>query len=400
MWTTLVKHAAIAAQIVQLFHARFDPRLELSAEEREAREAEALAAIEAALQAVESLDEDRILRHFVNAVQAAVRTNFYQLDTRRPAEAADRHQVRQPQARRLPLPRPLYEIFVYSPRVEGVHLRFGKVARGGIRWSDRPQDFRTEVLGLVKAQQVKNAVIVPVGAKGGFVPKLLPKGATREAVQAEGTAAYKLFISTLLDLTDNLGDKGVIPPDNVVRHDDDDPYLVVAADKGTATFSDIANEISRRARLLARRRLRVRRLGRLRPQEDGHHRARRLGIGQAPFPRDGRRHRQDAVHRGRRRRHVGRRVRQRHAAREDDQAASPPSTIATSSSIPIPIRQKSFAERQRLFDLPRSSWQDYDKALISKGGGVFSALAQGDRAVAARRRRRSASPRPRRRRRR
>ena len=143
----------------------------------------------------------------------------------------------------LPLPKPLYEIFVYSPRVEGVHLRFGKVARGGIRWSDRPQDFRTEILGLVKAQQVKNAVIVPVGAKGGFVPKFLPKG-PREAVQAEGTATYKLFISSLLDLTDNLGDKGVIPPDNVVRHDDDDPYLVVAADKGTATFSDIANTIS------------------------------------------------------------------------------------------------------------------------------------------------------------
>src|SRR5205085_11027657 len=143
----------------------------------------------------------------------------------------------------LPLPRPLYEIFVYSPRVEGVHLRFGKVARGGIRWSDRPQDFRTEVLGLVKAQQVKNAVIVPVGAKGGFVPKQLPTG-PREAVQAEGTAAYTVFISSLLGITDNLGPEGVNPPENVVRHDGDDPYLVVAADKGTATFSDIANGIS------------------------------------------------------------------------------------------------------------------------------------------------------------
>src|SRR4029079_16317779 len=121
---------------------------------------------------------------------------------------------------------------------------FGKVARGGIRWSDRPQDFRTEILGLVKAQQVKNAVIVPVGAKGGFVPKLMPKAATREQVMAEGTATYKLFISTLLDVTDNLGDKGVVPPPNVVRHDDDDPYLVVAADKGTETFSDIANGIA------------------------------------------------------------------------------------------------------------------------------------------------------------
>ena len=169
-------------------------------------------------------------------------------------------------------------------------MRFGKVARGGIRWSDRPQDFRTEILGLVKAQQVKNAVIVPVGSKGGFVPKRMPVGGTREAIQAEGVATYKLFMQSLLDITDNLDLKGVVPPDDVVRHDDDDPYLVVAADKGTATFSDIANGISRGARLLARRRLRLRRLGRLRPQGHGHHRPRRLGIGQAAFPRDGRRH--------------------------------------------------------------------------------------------------------------
>src|SRR5260370_39332546 len=148
----------------------------------------------------------------------------------------------------MPAPRPLYEIFVDSPPVEGVPLRFGKVARGGIRWSDRPQDFRTEILGLAKAQQVKNAVIVPVGAKGGFVPKLLLKGGTRELVEAEGMDAYKLFISTLLDITDNLGDNGVIAPENVVRHDDDDPYLVVAADKGTATFSDLANAIAREHR--------------------------------------------------------------------------------------------------------------------------------------------------------
>src|SRR6202040_1654775 len=144
----------------------------------------------------------------------------------------------------LPAPRPLYEIFVYSPRVEGIHLRFGKVARGGLRWSDRPQDFRTEILGLVKAQQVKNAVIVPVGAKGGFVPKRLPVG-NRDAIQAEAIAVYKIFMSTLLDLTDNLDLKSVVAPVKVVRHDADDPYLVVAADKGTATFSDIANEIAR-----------------------------------------------------------------------------------------------------------------------------------------------------------
>src|SRR5207249_3940709 len=177
------------------------------------------------------------------AVQAAIRTNFYQLDAQGQPKALIAIKFASGKLDGLPAPRPLYEIFVYSPRLEAVHLRFGKVARGGIRWSDRPQDFRTEILGLVKAQQVKNAVIVPVGAKGGFVPKLLPKG-PREAVQAEGTAAYKLFISTLLDITDNIGDKGIIPPDSVVRHDEDDPYLVVAADKGTATFSDLANSIS------------------------------------------------------------------------------------------------------------------------------------------------------------
>ena len=144
----------------------------------------------------------------------------------------------------MPLPRPLYEIFVYSPRVEGVHLRFGKVARGGLRWSDRPQDFRTEVLGLVKAQQVKNAVIVPVGAKGGFVPKHLPPASDRQAWLAEGTESYRIFVRTLLQLTDNIVGDDVVPPADTVRHDGDDPYLVVAADKGTATFSDIANALS------------------------------------------------------------------------------------------------------------------------------------------------------------
>ena len=218
----------------------------------------------------------------------------------------------------MPLPRPLFEIFVYSPRVEAVHMRFGKVARGGIRWSDRPQDFRTEILGLVKAQNVKNAVIVPVGAKGGFVPKYLPVGGTREAIAAEGVAAYKLFISTLLDITDNIGTgtRGVIPPPDVIRHEGDDPYLVVAADKGTATFSDIANDLAiahdywlgDASRLAARP---------VTTTEDRHHRARRLGVGQAAFPRNGCQYPHYAVHRGRRRRHVGRRFRQRHAARKN-----------------------------------------------------------------------------------
>ena len=180
MWRTLTKHASIAKDIAELFHARFDPRTDIGEAERAEQQAVCVARIEAAINNVQSLDEDRILRHFVNAVLSALRTNFYQIDKdgQPKAQIAIKYESRK--LTTLPAPRPLYEIFVYSPRVEGVHLRFGKVARGGIRWSDRPQDFRTEILGLVKAQQVKNAVIVPVGAKGGFVPKQLPVGGTRE----------------------------------------------------------------------------------------------------------------------------------------------------------------------------------------------------------------------------
>src|SRR4029078_1708768 len=212
--------------------------------ERQQREAAIAGEIEEALKVVESLDEDRIVRHFVNAVQSAIRTNYYQFgnDGQPKPEISIKFSSRKLDD--MPKPAPLCEIFVYSPRFEAVHMRFGKVARGGIRWSDRPQDFRTEILGLVKAQQVKNAVIVPVGSKGGYVPKQMPVGGTREAIQAEGVATYKLFMQSLLDITDNYDLKGVAPPENVVRHDDDDPYLVVAADKGTATFSDIANAIS------------------------------------------------------------------------------------------------------------------------------------------------------------
>ena len=232
----------------------------------------------------------------------------------------------------LPEPRPRFEIFVYSPRVEGVHLRFGAVARGGLRWSDRRDDFRTEVLGLVKAQMVKNTVIVPVGAKGGFFCKQLPDPGDRDAWMAEGIACYKTFICGLLDITDNLVDGETVPPRAVVRHDGDDSYLVVAADKGTATFSDIANGVAAGLRLLARRRVRLRRLGGLRPQGDGHHRPRRVGVGAAALPRAGRRLPGRGLHRGRHRRHVRRRVRQRHAAAPSTPGWSPRSTTATSSS--------------------------------------------------------------------
>ncbi|MCC6887091.1 MAG: NAD-glutamate dehydrogenase [Hyphomicrobiales bacterium] len=369
MWETLVRHAPLAAQIVRLFHVRFDPR-EGASEARAERQQEIVAAIEQALTAVHSLDEDRILRHFVNAVQGALRTNYYQVDGegRPKAQIAIKFASRKIEG--LPLPRPLYEIFVYSPRVEGVHLRFGKVARGGIRWSDRPQDFRTEILGLVKAQQVKNAVIVPVGAKGGFVPKQVPKGGTREQVQAEGTAAYKLFIATLLDVTDNLGDDGVVAPDNVVRHDDDDPYLVVAADKGTATFSDIANAIA---------------------QERGFW----LGDAFASGGSAGYDHKKMGITA----RGAWESVK-RHFREMDINVGATPFTVAGVGDMsgdvfgngllremtirliaafdhrdifidPDPDPARSYAERKRLFELPRSSWQDYDKSLISSGGAVY-----------------------------
>jgi len=377
MSATLRKHAAIAAQIVVLFKTRFDPHLKIAPDERAKQEAQIASAIDSALQAVESLDEDRIIRHFVNAVRSAIRTNYFQLDRDGQTKAQIAIKFASRKVDDMPLPRPLYEIFVYSPRFEGVHLRFGKVARGGIRWSDRPQDFRTEILGLVKAQNVKNAVIVPVGAKGGFVPNYLPAAAPREAIQAEGVATYKMFISTLLDITDNIGPgtTGVIPPADVVRKDDDDPYLVVAADKGTATFSDIANDIAI---------------------------AHDYWLGDA-FASGG--------SAGYDHKKIGITARgawesvKRHFREMDIDVATTPFTVVgvgdmsgdvfgngmlrekTANLIaafdhrdifidPDPDAERTFAERRRLFDLPRSSWQDFDKALISKGGGVYPRSAK------------------------
>ncbi|MGA2892664.1 MAG: NAD-glutamate dehydrogenase [Xanthobacteraceae bacterium] len=377
MWATLRKYPSIAAQIVSLFQTRFDPHLRVPPDERAAREAAIVAAIEAALQAVESLDEDRILRHFVSAVTSAIRTNFYQLGADGFAKELIAIKFASRKVDAMPLPRPLYEIFVYSPRVEGVHLRFGKVARGGIRWSDRPQDFRTEVLGLVKAQNVKNAVIVPVGAKGGFVPKYLPSGGPREAIQAEGVATYKMFISTLLDITDNIGagTTGVIAPPDVVRHDGDDPYLVVAADKGTATFSDIANGLA--------------------IEHDFW-----LGDAFASGGSAGYDHKKIGITA----RGAWESVK-RHFREMDVDIATVPFTVVgigdmsgdvfgngllrekTTKLIaafdhrdifidPDPDPEQSFAERKRMFDLPRSSWQDFDNAVLSKGGGIYPRKAK------------------------
>ena len=402
LWATLVKHAAIAGQIVALFRARFDPSPSFrgAGEAREpgiqpqaqsvsldsgpvpsarpgmtdaraAREAAIVADIETALTEVESLDEDRIIRHFVNVVQSAVRTNFYQrgADGEPKQEIAIKLDSRKVDG--MPLPRPLYEIFIYSPRLEAVHLRFGKAARGGIRWSDRPQDFRTEVLGLVKAQQVKNACIVPVGAKGGFVPKRMPAG-PREAVQAEGVATYKIFMATLLDLTDNIAPDGaIVPPADVVRHDGDDPYLVVAADKGTATFSDLANGIASEHGFWLddafasggsagydHKGMGITARGAWESVKR-HFREMDVDIGKTPFTAVGVGDMSgDVFGNGMLRERTTRLI----AAFDHRDIFIDPS----------PDSEKTFAERKRLFDLPRSSWQDFDKSLISPGGGIYS----------------------------
>jgi len=374
MWTTLVKHAAIAKLIVDLFHTRFDVHFTGSLERRAEAEAAVVAQIDQALQQVASLDEDRIVRQFVNVVQAAVRTNFYQLDADGWPNAEITFKLDSGKVNGMPLPRPLHEISVYSPRLEAVHLRFGKVARGGIRWSDRPQDFRTEVLGLVKAQQVKNAVIVPNGAKGGFVPKKMPLG-NREAMQAEGVATYKIFMARLLDITDNLDGDKVVPPVNVVRHDGDDPYLVVAADKGTATFSDIANGIA---------------------QDHGFW----LDDAFASGGSAGYDHKKMGITA----RGAWESVKRHFRELDTDISKIPFSVVGvgdmsgdvfgngmlrerTISLVaafdhrdifidPAPDPEASFVERKRLFELPQSSWQDYNKALISAGGGVFPRSAK------------------------
>ncbi|MHA6692137.1 NAD-glutamate dehydrogenase [Devosia sp. A449] len=363
----LVKQSGAAAALVALFDALHNPAVG----DRESRAALARQDIAAALDAMASLDEDTIIRRFLNLVEASVRTNACQRDGDGKPMPALAIKFDSALVDGMAAPRPYREIAVYSPRVEGAHLRFGAIARGGIRWSDRPEDFRTEVLGLVKAQQVKNAVIVPVGAKGGFVPKLLVPGMAREAMQAEGVAAYTIFIGALLDVTDNLVDGAVVPPANVVRRDGDDPYLVVAADKGTASFSDTANGIA---------------VGR------GFW----LGDAFASGGSAGYDHKKMAITaRG------GWESVKRHFRELDRDILKHAFTVAGVGDMsgdvfgnamllskeirlvaafdhrdifidPNPDAAASFAERQRLFALPRSSWQDYDKGLISAGGGVFS----------------------------
>ena len=368
LWEAINRYPTIAQKLVDLFHHRFSP--DLDEQQRSKGVTATLEAIHVALEDVASLDDDRILRYFLTVLNATVRTNFFQISQEGGVKETLAFKLMPREIDFLAEPRPYREIFVYSPRVEGVHLRFGPVARGGLRWSDRPQDFRTEVLGLVKAQQVKNAVIVPVGAKGGFFPKHLPVGGSREEVFAEGTAAYKIFINSLLDVTDNLKDGGVEPPERVVRLDDDDPYLVVAADKGTATFSDTANGLSD---------------GRNFWLSDAF-----ASGGSAGY---------DHKKMGITARGAWEAVK-RHFREMDHDIQTEPFTVVGVGDMsgdvfgngmllspatkvvaafdhrdifidPTPDPETTYAERKRLFDMGRSSWKDYDTKLLSKGGGVF-----------------------------
>jgi len=367
---TLQRHAGLARDLLELFTLRFDPQRGLAPAAREEAEAPIRKRIEGALAAVPSLDEDRILRQFRNLVDATVRTNFYQSDPagRRSATLAFKLDSKAVDA--APQPKPFREIWVYSRRVEGIHLRFAPIARGGIRWSDRAQDFRTEILGLVRAQLVKNAVIVPSGAKGGFLPKELPRTGGREETQREGIAAYRIFISALLDITDNIKDGKVVPPRHVVRHDGDDPYLVVAADKGTATFSDIANEISAKHDFWLgdafasggsagydHKGMAITARGAWECVKR-HFREMDMDIQQQPF------------------RVVGVGDMSGDVFGNGMLLSEHIQLVAAFDHRDILIDPNpgtgAFAERKRLFDLPRSSWQDFDKSKISKGGGVFS----------------------------
>ncbi|MGQ0532031.1 MAG: NAD-glutamate dehydrogenase [Caulobacteraceae bacterium] len=367
----LANNPRIAALILAWFKARFDPNLPETMDTRIARSSKLEFMIEAKLTEVVSLDADRALRRIAHLVKVIRRTNYYQTGRDGEPKPYISFKIDSNAVAELPAPKPYREIWVASPQVEGVHLRFGPVARGGLRWSDRRDDFRTEVLDLVKAQQVKNAIIVPVGAKGGFFPKRLPPRGAPEYQEA-GVEAYKTFLRGLLDVTDNIKGDAIVPPRDVVRWDDDDPYLVVAADKGTATFSDIANAIS---------------------AEYGHW----LGDAFASGGSVGYDHKVmgitakgawEAVKRHFR--EIGKNIQEEEftVIGVGDMSGD---VFGNGMLLSRKIRllaafdhrdifidpnpkdcEASWVERKRLFDTPRSSWQDYDKKLVSKGGGVFS----------------------------
>ncbi|MGQ0486343.1 MAG: NAD-glutamate dehydrogenase [Hyphomicrobiales bacterium] len=365
MAQTLVKHAEIARLLVRLFFVLFDPGVRDEAKAKNLRDD-----IEAALTQVPNLDEDRIVRRHENLVSSILRTNYFQKDKSDGAPPVISFKIDSKKVDGLPDPKPFAEIFVYAPDVEGVHLRGGPIARGGIRWSDRPEDFRTEVLGLAKAQSVKNAVIVPVGAKGGFVPKRFRSGDSREQIQAEGIRTYKRFISSLLDLTDNLKGTSVVPPEATVRRDEDDPYLVVAADKGTATFSDTANGISQSHGFWLddafasggsagydHKKMGITARGAWEAVKR-HFREMDVDIQNQPFSVIGVGDMSgDVFGNGML---LSRQIRLLAAFDHRDIFIDP-----------APDAERAVIERERLFALPRSSWQDYDKSLISAGGGIF-----------------------------
>jgi glutamate dehydrogenase len=368
----LADHPGVARLVLDLFQTKFDPAVvaDLAARKEQAKAVEAK--IGEALQAVESLDADRVLRRIAALVGAILRTNYYQPGSDGQPKPYISFKIASRDLEDLPAPKPYREIFISAPHIEGVHLRFGPVARGGLRWSDRRDDFRTEVLGLVKAQQVKNAVIVPVGSKGGFYPKQLPRGGDRDAIQAEAIRAYKTFLSGLLDITDNIdADNKVVPPPSVIVHDGEDPYLVVAADKGTATFSDIANGVA---------------------EDYGFW----LGDAFASGGSVGYDHKVMGITA----RGAWEAVK-RHFRELGKDIQSEPFTVVGVGDMsgdvfgngmllskqtkllaafdhrhifldPNPDVAASWEERDRMFKLPRSSWDDYDRSKISKGGGVFA----------------------------
>ncbi len=377
-----VQEAALSANpeivrlIVDMFRIKFDPAVHADMPRRIEQAGEVFARIAEALQQVASLDDDRVLRRLARLVQALQRTNFYQHGEDGEPKPYISFKIASGELEDLPAPKPYREIFVWAPHVEGVHLRFGPVARGGLRWSDRRDDFRTEVLGLVKAQQVKNAVIVPVGSKGGFYPKALPRGGAADTVRAEGVRAYKTFLCGLLDITDNLDAAGEVQrPAGVLAYDGDDPYLVVAADKGTATFSDIANGVA---------------------ESYGFW----LGDAFASGGSAGYDHKAMGITA----RGCWEAVKRHFREMGKDISTQPFTCIGVGDMSgdvfgngvllsqamklvaafdhrhifldPEPDPKASWAERKRMFELPRSSWADYDAALISLGGGVHSRSAK------------------------
>lgn len=366
--TTLIKNPKIVKLLAELFENRFHPH-------KGKKCPKLIKNIQDLLEKIENADEDRILRLYLTIILATVRTNAYQVSTKGEYKPYISFKISSKEIEGLPKPRPLYEIFVYASLMEALHLRGGKVARGGIRWSDRQEDFRTEILGLVKAQMVKNTVIVPVGSKGGFIVKTPLEGKSREEVYKEGVKCYQMMIQGLLDITDNLIDREIIPPKNVVRWDTDDPYLVVAADKGTATFSDLANKISKQYNFW-------------------------LGDAFASGGSTGYDHKKMGITARGAWESVKRHFRESGIHTQKD----PISVIGIGDMSgdvfgngmllshkiklvaafnhrhifidPDPDPNESFKERKRLFKLRRSTWDDYNKTTLSKGGGVYSRHAK------------------------